>query len=30
VKDIDPESKNSGVSTYPLYRTFTGGISLIF
>lgn len=30
VKDIDPESKNSGVSTYPMYRTFTGGLSLIF
>jgi len=30
VKDIDPESSGSGVSTYPLYRTFTGGIKLTF
>ena len=30
VKDVDPESINSGVTTYPLYRTFTGGIKLTF
>ncbi len=30
VKDIDPESINSGVTTYPLYKTFTGGIKLTF
>jgi TonB-linked SusC/RagA family outer membrane protein len=30
VKDVDPESINSGVEMYPLFRTFTGGIKLIF
>jgi hypothetical protein len=30
VKDVDPESINSGVYFYPLYRTFTGGIKLTF
>jgi TonB-linked SusC/RagA family outer membrane protein len=30
VKDVDPESINSGVTTYPLYKTFTGGIKLNF
>jgi hypothetical protein len=30
VKDVDPESTNSGVESYPLFRTFTGGIKLIF
>jgi hypothetical protein len=30
VKDIDPESANSGVSVYPLFRTFTGGVKLNF
>jgi hypothetical protein len=30
VKDVDPESINSGVTLYPLYRTFTGGIKLTF
>lgn len=30
VKDVDPESVNSGVYYYPLFRTFTGGISLTF
>jgi TonB-linked SusC/RagA family outer membrane protein len=30
VKDVDPESLNSGVSVYPLFRTFTGGIKLTF
>ncbi len=30
VKDIDPESPNSGVSVYPLYRTLTAGFKLTF
>ena len=30
VKDVDPESIDSGVLTYPLYITFTGGIKLTF
>jgi len=30
VKDVDPESISSGVTTYPLYKTFTGGIKLTF
>jgi TonB-linked SusC/RagA family outer membrane protein len=30
MKDVDPESINSGVSVYPLYKTFTGGIKLTF
>jgi TonB-linked SusC/RagA family outer membrane protein len=30
VKVVDPESINSGVTTYPLYRTFSGGIKLTF
>jgi TonB-linked SusC/RagA family outer membrane protein len=30
VKDVDPESVDSGVTTYPLFRTFTGGIKLTF
>jgi len=30
VKDVDPESINSGVENYPLFRTFTGGIKLTF
>ena len=30
VKDVDPESINSGVTVYPLYKTFTGGIKLTF
>jgi len=30
VKDIDPESINSGVEMYPLFSTFTGGIKLTF
>lgn len=30
VKDIDPESINSGVTEYPLYKTFSGGIKLTF
>lgn len=30
VKDVDPESISSGVDSYPLYKTFTGGINLTF
>ncbi|MGL5619040.1 MAG: SusC/RagA family TonB-linked outer membrane protein [Tannerellaceae bacterium] len=30
VKDVDPESVNSGVSVYPLNRTFTAGFNLTF
>ena len=30
IKDVDPESVDSGVSAYPLFRTFTGGINLTF
>jgi TonB-linked SusC/RagA family outer membrane protein len=30
VKDVDPESINSGIDVYPLFRTFTGGIKLTF
>lgn len=30
VNEVDPESPNSGVSTYPLYMTFTAGIKLTF
>jgi len=30
LKDADPESLNSGVTVYPLYKTFTGGIKLTF
>ena len=30
IKDVDPESIDSGVTTYPLFRTFTGGIKLTF
>jgi len=30
VKDVDPESINSGISVYPLFRTFTGGINITF
>ena len=30
VKDVDPESINSGVTNYPLFRTFTGGIKFNF
>jgi hypothetical protein len=30
IKDVDPESINSGVSVYPLFRTFTAGIKLNF
>jgi TonB-linked SusC/RagA family outer membrane protein len=30
VKDVDPESINSGITNYPLFRTFTGGLKLNF
>ena len=30
IKDVDPESINSGISVYPLFRTFTGGIKFNF
>jgi TonB-linked SusC/RagA family outer membrane protein len=30
VKDIDPESTDSGIEVYPLFRTITGGIKLTF
>lgn len=30
LKDVDPESINSGVTMYPLFRTFTGGITMSF
>ena len=30
VKDVDPESINSGVTNYPLFKTFTGGVKLNF
>lgn len=30
IKEIDPESPNSGINRYPLNRTFTGGVKLTF
>ncbi|WP_455788951.1 SusC/RagA family TonB-linked outer membrane protein [Alistipes shahii] len=30
IKDVDPENINAGVSTYPLYRTFTAGFKFTF
>lgn len=30
IKDVDPEYINSGVSAYPLFRTFTAGVKLTF
>jgi hypothetical protein len=30
IKDVDPESINSGVSVYPLFTTFTGGLKFNF
>ena len=30
VKDVDPESINSGVTVYPLFRTITGGVKFNF
>ena len=30
IKDLDPECLNAGVSTYPFFRTVTGGLSFAF
>ena len=30
IKDVDPESINSGVSVYPLFKTFTAGVKFNF
>lgn len=30
VMDVDPENINSGITSYPLYKTFSGGIKLTF
>jgi TonB-linked SusC/RagA family outer membrane protein len=30
VKDIDPESPTSGIDSYPLFRTISGGVKLTF
>lgn len=30
IKDVDPESIDAGVSSYPLMRSFSGGIKLNF
>jgi TonB-linked SusC/RagA family outer membrane protein len=30
IKDVDPESLNSGVDSYPLFKTFTSGVKLNF
>lgn len=30
VKDVDPEAINSGLSNYPLMRTFVGGVNITF
>ncbi len=30
IKDVDPENINAGVTTYPLFRTFTGGVRFTF
>jgi TonB-linked SusC/RagA family outer membrane protein len=30
VKDIDPESASSGIDSYPLFTTFSGGVKLTF
>jgi TonB-linked SusC/RagA family outer membrane protein len=30
IKDVDPESINSGVDNYPLFKTVSGGIKLTF
>lgn len=30
IKDVDPESINSGVEVYPLFKTFSGGIKFTF
>ena len=30
IRDVDPESINSGLSNYPLMRTFVGGVNITF
>ena len=30
VKDVDPESINSGIDSYPLFKTYTAGVKLTF
>lgn len=30
IKDVDPESIDSGISVYPLFRTFSGGVKFNF
>lgn len=30
LKDVDPESIDSGITMYPLFRTFTGGLTMSF
>jgi hypothetical protein len=30
IKEVDPESINSGVTNYPLFKTFTGGVKFNF
>ena len=30
IKDLDPERLNAGLTNYPVYRTFTGGLSITF
>ena len=30
IKDVDPENINAGVTAYPLFRSVTGGIKLMF
>lgn len=30
IKDVDPESINSGITSYPLFKTFSGGVKLTF
>jgi hypothetical protein len=30
IKDVDPESMDSGITKYPLFKTFTAGVKLTF
>ncbi len=30
IKDLDPERLDAGITNYPVYRTFTGGLSFTF
>lgn len=30
IKDVDPEALSSGITNYPLYKTFTGGVKFNF